>query len=158
MVSGLLPPPPPPYSDEYYGAIGVVRSHFGALIQESLFFTSGGVIVARTAGRYWHLLGALGTATQFEVAEGRRLKLAGSSVEQILKDNENNFAVAKYEILRVVLKQRTLGAVNITISTSQKELTWTVVGSYFGQDIKKDFDIYAKILKSAFPDRLQIIR
>jgi hypothetical protein len=158
-MANLPPPPPPlPYSDEYCGAISVARPHFGALIQESLFLTTGGVIVAKTAGGAWNLLGAIGTAVQFDVAEGRRVKLSNFSAEQILKDNENNFAIPEYEILKVVLKQRTLGAVNVSFTTNQKEFSWTIMGSYFGQEVKKDFEIYARMLQSAFPNKLQIIR
>jgi hypothetical protein len=133
------PPPPQPYSDDFIGTINVARTSYGALTQEILFFTSGGVIVAKTGSGLWNLMGPIGTSVQFDAAEWKRQKLSGFSAAAILAENEKNFAIADNEIVRVVLKQRRLGGVQLVIATSQRELTWAVMGSFFGESVRDNF-------------------
>jgi len=151
------PSTPPPYSDTLLGTINVGQSSLRGMTQETLFFTSGGIIVAMTGAAILSQFGPVGTAVQFQKAANEREKLSGFSAENILKANEKNFAIANYEIKRVVLKKRTLGGINISIATDQKEYTWFVVGAMPGQNERK-FEDFVGFLQVAVPDKLQVIK
>jgi hypothetical protein len=157
---GMEVPPPPP--EDILGYFNVFRdaiwSREGSAM-ETLFFTRNRIIVAQTAsGKYSNLgfMGLVGWAVQDHNATKTQKRILAYSAEDILRDNEKNFAIANSEIVRAVLKEKSLGRIHIEIETNHKKYRWYVYMNFPGKE-DRHLEDFSGLLQIAAGNKLVII-
>jgi hypothetical protein len=145
-------------SEEVLFAMKVYRAAFGwGQIFENVYFTIDRTVVARTSSKKVGLLFGLIGAGIDGALQQREDKKKGelyrkSSLDDIIKDNWNNYAIPNSEITAVELKKY-FRNIKFNIKTSKKysykETKW-----FTGDTWQEAGEVYEHMLRPIFKDRL----
>ncbi|MEM0007564.1 MAG: hypothetical protein QXR89_04775 [Candidatus Bathyarchaeia archaeon] len=135
--------------------LGVINSFRTSYLRwrtlfEDLYFTTNRVIVAKI-GSGSYLISPVGVLVRWP--KTAKQEFVGFSAEELLKANQNNFAIYYSEVRSVELKKHGLGA-KIRLITDEKKYEWYVRGIPGKKDAK--IEDYESILKTVFPNKLSV--
>ena len=141
-------------SERIQGIIRVFTFDFRNRIKH-LYFTTERVIVVKitkVGGKPYNLI----NLSYLQKMKDKEKELAGLSAEELLKIDQENFAIPMSEIVKVTLrKYRFLRARYITVETNYKKYRWQATG--IPPEIKvAKFEQFEAILQPIFADKLII--
>jgi len=144
-------------SEDILGVIGEAEAKIDSMWMSkwALLFTSKQVVVAKVSGT----LGLVGSVFDGYIGDMQRAKIDGKiqelsedapilSVEEILDEDEDNFAIPIEEINSIEMKKGgLLSSYKILLITEDKEYGFNLVN-------RGKFDEYTEMIKNIYPGKL----
>ncbi len=147
-------------SEKVLYTINLNRPAFARMVRETLFVTPDRLIVAKTSGKGFGVMFGAGGALYDQLVTEKKAKekgekLAEISPEDILKSDENNYAIPNADIQKIEVKSRA----RFHITTTKKKHKWYLLAKkmeWTKTSIHEDIENLENILRPIFGDKLSV--